>query len=533
MKPKNIITAALAMWAITITSCVNDLDVEPINPQLTMDYNQDALFNKIYASFCLTGQVGPAGNGDVPGDEGQSEFYRMVWYLNEFTTDEAHWIWMGDAGIPDLLHNNYSASSGASSGLYYRLYFTITLCNFFLEQATGNDASTQIQRAEVRFIRAFNYYHIMDLYGNAAFTTEVSSEAPVRYERKQFYDFIENELLEIEELLVEPGNNTYGRIDKAAARLLLARLYLNAEVYTGSAQWKKALNYAEKTLSGGFYQLNTTGAINPVTGETYSPYQMLFLADNNETSARYEAILPVINDGVNTNSYGSMNFLILSTYSSTMDSYIPSGTNCSWGKGTRIRNNLIKRFFDTPAPNSNSIYEMTRAANDDRALFYGYGYTEEINNENEINAGFSCVKFRNIRSDGQPNKVIDFVNTDLFLLRFAEAHLIYAEASTRLNGINADAAEKINALRKRANAEVKGSYSLDDICDEWSREFWFEGRRRTDLIRFGRYGGQNEYLWEWMGGEKNGRPFDSHLNIFALPDNDLENNPNLIQNPGY
>ena len=530
MKHLSTICGLLCLISI---SCTNDLDVTPINPQQTMDYNQDALFNKIYASFCLTGQVGPAGNGDVPGDEGQSEFFRMLWYLNEFTTDEAHWVWATDAGVPDLLHNNYGESNPFSSGMYYRLYFTITLCNFFLEQATSTDAATLMQRAEVRFIRALNYYYIMDLYGNAAFTTRVSAEMPIRYTRMQFFNFVEEELKAIESELAMPGSNSYGRVDRVAAWLILSRLYLNAEVYTGTARWSDALTYADKVVKNGYYRLNETGATNPVTGEVYSPYQMLFLADNNETDARYEAILPVINDGVNTNSYGGMNFLVLSTYSSVMNNYVPSGTDTSWGKGTRVRNSLINQFFDGEAPQTTSIEVMTNAASDDRALFYSQGYTQQIANEGDINAGFSCVKFRNVRSDGQPNRVITFVNTDLFLLRIAEAYLTYAEASTRLNGPNADAASMINALRTRANCRTNSVYSLSEIRDEWSREFWFEGRRRMDLIRFSCYGGQSEYRWEWMGGTFEGTPFGAYMNIFALPANELENNPNLIQNEGY
>ena len=535
MKRKDIINTLCGVACIAggLTACTNDLNVTPINPQQTMEYNQDAVFNKIYASFCLTGQTGPAGNGDVPGDEGQSEFFRMMWYLNEFTTDEAHWVWATDAGVPDLLHNNYGESNAFSSGMYYRLYFTITLCNFFLEQATGNDAATLMQRAEVRFIRALNYMYVMDLYGNAAFTTRVSAELPIRYTRKEYFDFIETELKEIENDMAMPGGNSYGRVDRVAAWLILSRLYLNAEVYTGNARWEDAMGYAEKVIKNGYYRLNETGATNPVTGEVYSPYQMLFLADNKETDARYEAILPVINDGVNTNSYGGMNFLVLSTYSSVMNNYVPSGTDTSWGKGTRVRSSLVSRFFEEDAPQTTSIQVMTDAANDDRALFYSEGYSQRIENEGDINAGFSCVKFRNVRSDGQPNRVITFVNTDLFLLRMAEAYLTYAEASTRLNGPNEDAASKINAVRTRANCRTNSVYSLNEIRDEWSREFWFEGRRRMDLIRFGCYGGQSNYRWEWMGGTLEGTPFDAYMNIFALPANELENNLNLKQNEGY
>lgn len=532
---KSYIPAAAMALAVGMTSCVGDLDVTPINPQQTMTYDQDALFNKIYASFSLTGQTGPSGNQDVPGDEGQSDFYRMCWYMNEFTSDEAHWVWFSDAGVPDLLHNAYGSSNAFSSGLYYRLYFTVTLCNFFLEQTTGDDAQTLMQRAEVRFVRALTYYYLMDLYGNAAFVTTVTSELAERYTRPQFYEFIETELLESLEYMAEPGQNTYGRVDKVAAWMLLSRLYLNAEVYTGTAQWQKAMDYASKAINSGYYKLCTTGATNPSTGEVYSPYQMLFLADNDETAARYEAVFPVMHDAITTNSYGGMNFLILSTYSPDMDAHVPSGTDCGWGKCTRVRQQLLDKFYTlSAAPNGNTVAEMTTAANDDRALFYGEGFTTSIEDESDANAGFACVKFRNVRSDGQSiNQGLSFVSTDLFLFRLAEAYLTYAEASTRLNGANADASEMVNILRRRANTTTKNIYTLDDICDEWSREFWFEGRRRMDLVRFGKYAGQAGYKWEWMGGTYEGAQFDSHLGIFAIPANDLANNSNLTQNPGY
>ena len=88
-------------------------------------------------------------------------------------------------------------------------------------------------------------------------------------------------------------------------------------------------------------------------------------------------------------------------------------------------------------------------------------------------------------------------------------------------------------MRRRANAATQNVYTLDNILDEWSKEFWFEGRRRMDLIRFGRFGGQASYKWEWMGGTYDGAQFGSYMNIFAIPENDLTNNSNLTQNPGY
>jgi len=192
---KSITAIAAIALTLNTTSCVGDLDVDPINPQQTMELDADALFGKIYASFALTGQNGPSGNPDIADmDEGRSDFFRMMWNLNELTTDEAHWVWTTDTGIPEMLHNTYGASAAFSNGLYYRLYFTITLCNFYLDQvAEDGTTETSLRRAEVRFIRALNYYYIMDMYGNAAFTETVSTESPIRYTRSEYFNYIEKE----------------------------------------------------------------------------------------------------------------------------------------------------------------------------------------------------------------------------------------------------------------------------------------------------------------------------------------------------
>lgn len=535
---KTIIPAAALALSLSLSSCVSDLDVDPINPQQTMELDGDALFNKIYASFALTGQAGPSDNGDIADvDEGRSDFFRSVFYLNEFTSDEAHWLWFTDTGIEELLHNSWGENCVFSAALYSRIYFTITLCNFYLQQGvSAEDAS--VRNAEARFIRAYNYYQVMDLYGAGAFTEKVSSENAAYYNRQQLFDYIENELKECAEEMAEPGQNTYGRADRVAAWNLLARLYLNAEVYTGTARWDDAMEYANKVINNGYYHLNTTGATNPSTGEEYSAYQMLFLGDNNKNGAQYENILVGLFDGEQTKSYGGTNFLIQSTYSNKVstEGYAPSGADNNWGKCMQVCKQLTDKFFSSDPGNKSTLQEMTTAAQDDRALFYNQDISMTITEEsNDENLGYSCVKFRNVNSDGSSNAVINFVNTDLPVMRIAEAYLTYAEASIRKNGTqgNTDAASKINTLRSRANASQKNVYSLDDVCDEWSREFWFEGRRRMDLIRFGKFAGQSAYKWEWMGGTYDGNQFPSYMSVFPLPVNELSNNPNLKQNTGY
>lgn len=515
---KSLVPAlAFALSMGCMTSCVNDLHVENINPQQTSELDADALLNKIYSSFVLTGQVGPDGDKDIADiDEGRSDLYRKSWEMNEFPTGEASWQW-DDTGLPELLNKTWGADNASSVGLYYRLFFSITLCNYYLDEvADDGNADTKQKRAEVRFIRSMLYYYVMDFYANAAFIEHVSLEPGVRYTRDQYYSYIEKELLEAENDLAAPGTNKYGRVDKVAAWMLLSRLYLNAEVYTGTAQWAKAKEYAEKVINNGYYHLNTTGTNN------YSAYQMLFLADNDTNGAQYENIFPILNDGIKTQSHGSMHFLVLSNYpkreDSQMDVIIPSGTDVSWGKCMAVTGQLVDVFFgkgvSAPAT-TNNVTDITSAAGDDRALFYTTNYTRDITDRSQESQGYGCVKFRNVRSDGKPASALAKVDTDLPLMRIAEAYLTYAEAETRMNGATGAAKEKIDALRNRAHAVLHNSYSLDEIEEEWVREYWFEGRARIDQIRFGKYN------------------LPKFRFIYPIPNNDLTNNPNLVQNPGY
>lgn len=516
---KSIIPAAAFVLSMGfMTSCVNDLHVDNINPQQTSELDADALLNKIYSSFVLTGQVGPDGAGDIADiDEGRSDLYRKSWEMNEFPTGEASWQW-DDTGLPELLSKTWNADNASSVGLYYRLFFSITLCNYYLDEvADDGTADIKAKRAEVRFIRSMLYYYVMDFYANAAFVEHVSLEPGIRYTRPEYFSYIESELLAIEDDLAAPGTNTYGRVDKVAAWMLLSRLYLNAEVYTGTAQWAKAKEYAEKVINNGYYHLNTTAAGG------FSAYQMLFLADNDTNGAQYENIYPVLNDGIKTQSHGSMHFLVLSTYAkrdgSDMDVLIPSGTDVSWGKCMAVTGQLVDAFFGkgVAAPASTtSVTDITSAASDDRALFYTTGYTRDITDRSQESQGYGCVKFRNVRSDGKAASAEAKVDTDLPLMRIAEAYLTYAEADTRLNGgATVAAKEKIDALRNRAHAVLHNSYSLEEIQEEWTREFWFEGRARIDQIRFGTYN------------------LPKFRFIYPIPNNDLTNNPNLVQNQGY
>ncbi len=524
---KNIIPAAALLMAVGFTSCTKDLDVTPIDPNLNTEIQPEALFNKCYANIAVAGNGGANGDCDVDGiDGGTSGYVRQMWNAQELTSDEAICGW-GDEGIANFCYNTYDASHPMLRGYYYRLYTGISFCNQYLQEFGGYNAA---MTAEIRFIRALNYFFLMDGWGNVPFVTAISSDKPVQYSRQQVFEFVESELLEIEPQLntataKKSSDAGYGRVDKAACWLLLARLYLNAEVYTGSAQWQKAADYARKVMDSS-YKLNTTGA------GKWSAYQMLFMGDNGETSAAYEAVFPILQDGVRTTSWGTSLFLIASTHDTDMDD--TCGTTEYWG-GNRARPNLVQKFFPNNDAPEASPADVAKAAGDDRAILDTRGRTLNNSDVSTFKSGFAVAKFTNITSSGSATSSGQFPDTDFFMMRVAEAYLTFAEAQARLNGgaTNAEAADAINALRTRANAATQTTYSLDEICDEWCREFYFEGRRRMDLVRFGKFGGSNDYVWQWKGGSYNGRNFEETKNLFAIPTTDLTANPNLTQNPGY
>ncbi len=562
---KYIVPGAALLLFMGLSSCVNDLHVTPIDPSVQTEVEPEQLFNKCYANFAVAGNGGANGDSDVDGiDGGTSGLYRQYWNSQELPTDESICGW-GDEGIPSYCYNTYDASHPMLAGYYYRLCVGISYCNQYLTNFGDYD---QTMTAEVRFLRAFSFYLLMDAFGNIPFTTVISSDKPQQYSRAQVYEFLEGELLSIvgegednSAVLADAaphrnGDERYGRVDKAAGWLVLSRLYLNAEVYTGTAQWSKAQEYAMKVVNSA-YKLNTTGSSNevtltePGTDNTstevweFTPYQMLFMGDNDRTSAADEAIFPLLSDGQRTTSWGVSLFLIAATHDGDMrdlryDSFylddskraINGVSGQAWG-GNRARPELVRLFFPyDDAPEGNYAYDTYLAAGDDRALFDTNGRKLDVEDPGTFKNGYAVAKFNNLTTDNSAVSDATFPDMDVFMLRKAEAYLIVAECAAR-QGDMSTATQYVNILRDRANTTSLTVTSIYDVLDEWGREFYFEGHRRTDLIRYGRYGGNTGYNWQWKGCEYTGRNFDEYRNLFAIPTNDLTANNNLVQNEGY
>ena len=557
---KSIISLIIILFSAS--SCFDDLNVTPINPQVTQTFNQDQVFAKVYAAFSLTGQQGPAGNGDIEGlDEGRFSLIRCLWNCSELSTDEGICSW-GDAEVIDLNKNTWSASNQALDGLYSRLYFIVTISNHFLEQTTDKtDEVTVKQRAEVRFLRALAYYILMDNFGNVPFTDKISSEAPVQMQRKNLFSWIESELKTCEPDMYEPRQAPYYRVDKVANWLLLSRLYLNGEVFTsipasadgtiaavpGNTYWNEAAIYSKKVIDSNY-------ELNPV-------FRQLFMGDNagvidgsTKNTAPQEIIFAFPSDGIKTQTWGSAMFLVASTHVSGMPGW---GTTEGWG-GNRLRSSVVRAFYPGTirASDKKDLSTGIGSLKDDRALIYGDAdRTLNITTIGKFKEGYSCIKFTNVRADSAANHDPKFVDMDIPFMRKAEAYLNYAEAVLRgaseIDGLTA--LQAVSILRARSHAKVLTTLTpaagttpqeisyinsfqpteLKTILDERMREFFFEGYRRADLIRFNKFGGETTYNWEWKGGEQTGANFSSDFNLFPLPANDLNANSNLKQNPGY
>lgn len=630
---KSIINKLLLLFAVTLflTSCHKDLDQSPIDPDSFTE--EDVFANpteakgalaKLYASLALTGQKGPAGSADIAGiDEGFSQYTRMLFNLNELTTDHAVVGW-GDAGLQDLHGMYWSGGNDFSDAMYYRLAQEVSFCNSFIANAAALNADADVQSyiAEARFLRAFAYYNLMDLYANVPLVTELSTTLPSQSNRAEIFAFVEAELLAIKDILKESGANEYGRVDRVAAWALLSKLYINAETWIGTAKYTECITYSNLVMTST-YNLN----LNDANGNG-TAYDELFLADNDTNGAQDEFIFALNFDGLHSQTYGGSTFI---THAATGGS-VPAamiGINGGWG-GYRTTKSLLQSFdrnvnisalnatlgaisqwglvgdatangwggpdvvmydlgsgkygvyttflagqmkfrfnndwsvnfgdtggdgtLESGSPDNiivnpgvyfvqldltNLTYTIKNA--DRRAMFYSKGQDYEIENIAQFSNGFAVTKFRNVNSNGTPGSDTsgNFADTDLPMIRLAEIYLNYAEAVLRggTGGSLTTALDKVNEIRFRGFGNSTGNISSVDltlnlILDERSRELYWEGQRRTDLIRFGKFTTAS-YLWPFKGNAAGGSAVGVFRNIFPIPPDAISVNPNLSQNEGY
>lgn len=527
-----IITVVALAAMVTITGCSKKLDLEPTNTATNETLFQNAAgykqaLAKVYTSMTMVGNGGASGPSDLPSeiitDGGSSDFFRNFWYLQCLSTDEAGWTYANNTDPVSIHELAWTSSNFSVKCLYYRLFYTVTVANNLIIEAsdanlsrrgiTGADATTvKLYRDEARFLRAYAYWALMDLFGNPPFVDEntpiASSALPRQIPRAELFTYLESELQSLETSLPDAKTNQYGRVDKGAAWALLARMYLNAQVYTGTPKFTEAITYCNK-ITGAGYTL-------------HSKYKELMLADNHLNTDEF--IWALNFDGTHTQNFGGTTFLVHGPAGYSADS---SGLSGTWDC-IRFPQQFVDKF----------------PAEDIRGQFWTGGQNKVMSTMlGAPRDGYSSSKFRNKTRAGLVAPNVDAGKTwsdiDMPMFRLAEIYLIYAEAVLRggTGGSNATALDYLKqlAVRARPTDPVAASFptlSLDYIIDERGRELFWEGHRRTDLIRFNLFT-TGSYLWAWKGNVFSGTGVNDKYKLYPIPVEDLAANGNLHQNTGY
>lgn len=535
MKNKFLKIFSLLTLVLFFTSCSKTLDRKPpydVTSATVYDNfgNYKSILAKLYAGLAVSGQQGPSGRPDIFGlDEGFSSYLRQYWQLNELASDEAVIGW-NDGTIKDLHNMTWTPANEFIRMMYDRIFYQVSLCNEFLRETTdGKLAERKITGSdlveakkyhnEARFLRALSYYHAIDMFGKVPFVVEtdpIGAFFPKQISRANLFTWLDTELKDLESLLTPPRQNEYGRADQAAVWMLLAKLYLNSEVYTGTKRFSECLTYCNKIIGAG-YQLATQ-------------YRLNFLADNNTSP---ELIFAVNFDGLRTKSWGAMTYLIHAPVGGNMNPAL-YGINGGWG-GLRSTKSIYNLF---PNPRPDTV--------DSRSMFHTSGQNLEIVDISTFTDGYPITKYKNLTSAGVKGSDPDgnFPDTDFPLFRLADVYLMYAECILATNGDKNTAVTYINYLRQRAYGNLNGNITATDLTfdfllKERARELNWEAHRRQDLIRFEKYAGfagyytGSAYVWPWKGGVAGGIGVGSFRTVFPIPSTDIAANPNLVQNDGY
>ncbi|WP_117879571.1 RagB/SusD family nutrient uptake outer membrane protein [Aureibaculum luteum] len=572
---KNNIYIKISLIALFLFSSCEKLDLQPISSTSLLEDEVYSTYDgylgvlaKCYASFVLQGQGD--GDVDISKNGGRSTFNRALYYLQECPTDEVLFHSSSGNGTWTMITMNWNPATEIVGNMYYRLWISVALCNEFIrktekdvmeEYGVYNEAKNDVGqwRAEARFLRAYCYYLLCDLYGSVGWVDDSSPNGtyPVQKTRTEIFNYVESELLDIEDQLMPADKKVFGRVNQVAAWFALSRLYLNGEIYTKKDYNEQAYIYSKKVIDNSNFSLAPNYIEN-------------FLKDNDGSP---EIIWAQPHDADNSQSSGGTNFLIkYSSHKFMINQGLELGiTNDSpWNINGRLKTNLVNKFDldDQPYDPSDPWCDNKK---DKRALFYGGPLTGDQSKspvqphqketwregksfEKNITLGYTFTKWRNVTKDrmsGEEQRE-SYVSVAYPMFRKADAYLMAAEAILRGGGgSRTEALNYVNEVRNRAynsgnyfssknianGAISDNELNLDFILDERARELWTECVRRTDLIRFNKF--TKGYNWDWKGQETSnntdheGKDVDEKYNLYPIPQDDILYNPNLTQNPDY
>lgn len=524
---KNGIFTVVMASALSFTACTGDLDVTPIDPNLdtpenvltdAATYNQ--LLAKCYSALAVSSPDGDSGEPDIKTiDGGFGQYLRALFNLQELPTDEAVMNW-NDQTIKDLHGLSWATNDIFVTAAYARIYYQISLCNEVMRQIAASNISEDLKNQyfnEARCLRDLSYYHVIDMFGNGPFVDEnsqVGGSNPQQISRSDLFAWLVNDLTEAAEVL--PADPEKYRAGKGMAYMLLAKLYLNAKVYTGEANYAKCAEYCQKIIDLGY------------TLESSSNYYKMFCADNDQLLGKgHELIFSVYQDHLNTKAYGGTTYIINAACGGEADYAADFGLGGSGWAGIRVTQEFYNKF---------QSYDIRN-----RFFLTNSEMTEVITDLGDyIMGGCSSFKFTNLKANGTIlEDANSFPDTDFPMFRLGDVYLMLAECQV-VGGVNVnvnghDGLWFFNQIRSRAGLNTLTTVSARDIIDERGRELMWECHRRSDLVRFDMFTSSSE-LWAFKGMNSNvgtAHGVDSHFNIYPIPSSDIMANTNLKQNAGY
>lgn len=493
--------------------------------------NYESVLSGIYTSMIVN-------LSSISSDDRFQNYTRALLMFQEATTDNLDNVWAAGESTTDLNDLAWTAGDPWISAMYYHIFNIVALSNEFIRNSSddaisgfsdADKAKIAGWRNEARCLRALAYYHALDLFPAVPFVDEndpVGSYIPETYTREQLFGYLESEL----SALSQPGalpESSYGHVTSGTAATILAKMYLNAEVYVGKSYYDECIEACKDVINHG-YSLE-------------SVYGNLFNADNHKRTN--EIIFALACNATNTVAWGAGTYLVCATRfdfdaGMTEDFGVATYWNC-----LRTRPQLVDKFAEGDGRalfGSRNRAAYTDSPEDGWYKVDGdtkYVYQDrpkEIISHDETTSGWLVNKWTNLTDGGETASDTRVVGaeTDFPVFRLADVYLMFAEAVLRggSGASRSDALNYVNMVRSRAYGNDSGNISdaeltLDFILDERARELYTEATRRTDLIRFGKY--TSGYSWNWKGGVKDGKDVDSKYMYVPVPEAELSANPQL------
>lgn len=481
----------------------------------------------------------------VSDEERSQNYIRTLVQFQDCSTDAGDAIWLAGESLTDVNNISWTASDAWCSAMWYHIYNIIAMSNELIRNASDGNISGYsdsdkeaiiLYRNEARFLRAYCYWQAMDFYSSMSFVTDadaVGSYVPTIATRAEVFDYVVSELTEIADEL--PVTN-YGHANRGAAYALLARVYLNGYVYTGTEYYTECIAACKEVLEDGYV--------------LESDYAKLFNGENHKRAmGGSEIIFALACDAANTTTWDCTTFLTCGSVLSNFEDYADvTGTlnSGSWNN-YRARPQLYNVFEEGDTRNRLVGYDRYAYSTWESSLesdgyytvdgdtdYYYYDRSLDIIGHDETTSGYRMNKWTNLTDDGESASDcgVSGANTDFPMFRLADVYLMLAEAQVR-GGSGSSATEAlgyVNLVRERAFGSTAGDVTagdltLDFLCEERLRELYLECIRRTDLIRFGKY--VSGYNWQWKGGVQDGTDVDTKYQFLAIPEAEYSVNPQL------